>query len=168
MKTRNTRLLTLASVLAALTTVATLIQIPRPHGYINLGDTIVNCAGWILGPAYGAAAAGIGSALADIVSGYAIYAPATLLIKGAMAAASWALYSGLSRRFPSLPARVCAAAVAEVIMAAGYSLYEVAIYRSISIAVLSVPGNLIQGIIGAAVSVVIYEAVIKRLPKFGA
>ena len=70
MKTRNTKFLTLAAVLAALTTVATLIQIPRPHGYINLGDTIVNCAGWILGGTYGAAAAGIGSALADIVSGF--------------------------------------------------------------------------------------------------
>ena len=167
MKMRNTKFLTLAAVLAALTTVATLIQIPRPHGYINLGDTIVNCAGWILGGTYGAAAAGIGSALADIVSGYAIYAPATLIIKGAMAAASWAIYSGLSRKFPSLPSRVCAAAIAEVIMAAGYSAYEIAIYRSVSVAVLGIPGNLIQGIIGAAVSVVIYETVIKRIPKFG-
>ena len=75
----NLKKLTLAGALAALTTVFTLlIQIPSPtKGYINLGDTVVNIAAWVLGPLYGGAAAGIGSALADLISGYTVYAPAT-------------------------------------------------------------------------------------------
>ena len=85
------KVLTLAALFTAMTTVATLlIQIPTPtKGYVNLGDSIVNIAAWVLGPVYGAAAAGIGSALADIISGYVVYAPATLVIKAAMAAVSF-------------------------------------------------------------------------------
>ena len=74
-------------MLAALCCVATMIiKIPSPlKGYLNLGDCVVLLSGWLLGPAYGFAAAGIGSALADIFSGYVIYAPATFIIKGLMA-----------------------------------------------------------------------------------
>ena len=74
-------------MLAALTCVATIvIKIPSPlNGYINLGDCIVLLSGWLLSPVYGFFAAGLGSALADLFSGYAAYAPATFLIKGLMA-----------------------------------------------------------------------------------
>ena len=62
------------------------IQVPSPmNGYVNLGDCGVLLSAWILGPWYGGAAAGIGSMLADIFSGYAHYAPGTLAIKLSMA-----------------------------------------------------------------------------------
>ena len=65
------------ALFTALTTVATLvIQVPSPmSGYVNLGDAMVLLSAWILGPVYGTAAAGIGSMLADLLSGYAYYAP---------------------------------------------------------------------------------------------
>ena len=80
----KTRKLVTAALLAALTCVATMvIKIPSPlHGYLNLGDGVVLLAGWVLTPGYGFLAAGLGSALADLISGYLIYAPATFLIKG--------------------------------------------------------------------------------------
>ena len=83
----KTRKIVLAALLASLTCVATmLIKVPSPlKGYVNLGDCVVLLSGWILSPLYGFFAAGIGSALADIFSGYVIYAPATFVIKGAMA-----------------------------------------------------------------------------------
>ena len=75
------------ALFTALTTVATLvIQVPSPmSGYVNLGDAMVLLSAWILGPVYGTAAAGIGSMLADLLSGYAYYAPGTLVIKCLMA-----------------------------------------------------------------------------------
>ena len=75
------------ALFTALTTVATLvIQVPSPmSGYVNLGDAMVLLSAWILGPVYGTAAAGIGSMLADLLSGYAYYAPGTLIIKCLMA-----------------------------------------------------------------------------------
>lgn len=163
----NVRKLTLAALLAAFTCVATmLIQIPTPtKGYVNLGDCLVNISGWLLGPFYGAAAAGIGSAMADVLSGYTVYAPATLIIKALMAAASWAVYSAVSRRIRPLPARIAAAAVAEVIMAAGYVLFEAAIYHSFAAAAVGIPANLFQGAMGAATATAVYELVIKRIPR---
>ena len=82
-----TKRIVMAAMLAALTCVATMvIKIPSPlKGYLNLGDCVVLLAGWMLSPVYGFLAAGIGSALADVFSGYVLYAPATFVIKGAMA-----------------------------------------------------------------------------------
>ena len=69
MKSDKIKKLTLAGAFAALTAVATLlIQIPSPtKGYINTGDVLVNLAAWVLGPVYGGAAAGIGSATFRII-----------------------------------------------------------------------------------------------------
>ena len=79
--------LVMTGVLMALACVATMvIQIPSPtHGYMNLGDCVVLLSGCLLGPVYGAVAGGVGSALADLLSGYAVYVPGTLVIKAVMA-----------------------------------------------------------------------------------
>lgn len=78
--------LVLAALFAALTYVATnIIHVPIPatDGFINLGDCVVLLGAFLLGPVYGAAAGGIGSALADILSGYAVFAPGHLCHQGA-------------------------------------------------------------------------------------
>ncbi|MBR3629381.1 MAG: ECF transporter S component [Oscillospiraceae bacterium] len=160
------RRLTLTGVFVALTAVATLIiRIPTiTKGYINLGDTVVNLAGWVLGPFNGAAAAGLGSALADLISGYTVYVPATFIIKALMAAAAFQLWALLAKRLKDLPARIIAAVAAELIMIAGYAVFEGLLYGSFASAVASLSGNLVQGIFGAAASVTLYEAVLKRIP----
>ena len=103
--------------------------------------------------------------MADIISGYVVYAPATLVIKALMAAVSWGVYTSLVKHFRSFPARIAAAAAAELVMASGYVLFESFMYHSFSAAVAGVPANLVQGIMGAVTSVAIYELVIKRIPK---
>lgn len=169
MKTRvseRTQNLVLAGLLAAFTAIATLlIQIPTPtKGYVNLGDCFVNISGWILGPVYGGAAAGVGSALADMISGYTVYAPATLVIKAGMAAASAVIYTKLSRRFSGFAARIAAAVTAELIMSFGYMAFESVLYGSAAAALPGIPANLAQGILGAVISVTLFEAVLKRIP----
>ena len=90
MKDLRIRKLVYAALMAALTYVATMvIQIPSPmQGYVNLGDCCVLLSGWLLGPWWGGAAAGIGSMLTDLLNGYAHYAPGTFVIKGCMAIAA--------------------------------------------------------------------------------
>ena len=61
------------------------IPIPMTQGYVHLGDTMIFLGVLLLGKKEGSAAAGLGSALADILGGYAFWAPWTLLIKIAMA-----------------------------------------------------------------------------------
>ncbi len=94
------------ALLAALCYVATrVIQIPSPmSGYVNLGDSLVLLSGWMLGPWWGFCAAGIGSMLADVLSGYAYYAPATFLIKGVMALLAAVLFPGCPVRLRLLRA----------------------------------------------------------------
>ncbi len=165
MKKEHIQKLALTGVLTALTAVATLlIQIPSPtKGYINCGDALVNLSSWVLGGAYGAAAAGTGSALADLISGYTVYAPATLIIKAAMAVVSFLVFKRLSQKRKSFFALFAGAAAAELVMISGYAVFAGVLYGSFSSALLSVPENLVQGVFGAAVSSVLYETLRKRI-----
>ena len=167
MKSDHIKKLTLAGALAALTTVATLlIQIPSPtKGYINTGDVLVNLSAWILGPLYGSAAAGIGSALADLISGYTVYAPATLIIKATMAVVSYFVFKRLNKNRNTVLALLPAAAAAEMIMILGYAVFAGFLYGSVSTALLSVPENIVQGVFGAAVSVTLYHALRRNVTK---
>ena len=118
------RKLVLAALFAALCTIMTLvIQVPSPmQGYVNLGDCAVLLSAWVLGPLYGGAAAGVGSMLADLLSGYAHYAPGTFAIKLAMAVVAALLFQALQRRrAPNvLLSQAVSGFAAEIIMVAGY------------------------------------------------
>ena len=168
MKSNNERirLLTLTGMLTALTTVATIvIQIPTPtKGYVNLGDTVVNLSAWILGGVYGGAVGGIGSALADIITGYAVYAPATLIIKFLMAFVCFKVYNVCQKKLNSLVSRIVSVIISEVIMIVGYAIFAGILYGSVKTALLGIPENAVQGIMGATFSVILYECIIKRVP----
>ncbi|MEM2791396.1 MAG: ECF transporter S component [Thermofilaceae archaeon] len=82
---RRGRLLASTSILTAFTLLATIlftVYIPETKGYFNFGEVGVYISAIILPPAWAAFAGGVGSALADVVLGYYVYAPATLVIKG--------------------------------------------------------------------------------------
>ena len=84
----NLKKIIMTALFAALACVATMsIRIPTPGtgGYIHPGDAIVILAGIILGPVYGMLAGGIGSALSDLIGGYFVYVPITLVLKGLVA-----------------------------------------------------------------------------------
>lgn len=80
----KTKTLALSGLLCSATLLLTLLNVPLPSGYgfIHLGDAGVFLSVCLLTTPLGAAAAGVGSALADLILGYAMYAPATLIIKG--------------------------------------------------------------------------------------
>ena len=159
MTDRSTRRIVLGALFAALCTVMTLvIQVPSPmQGYVNLGDCAVLLSGWLLGPAWGGAAAGLGSMLADLLSGYAHYAPGTLVIKGAMGLAAGLLFWGLRRRdVPPLAAQLISGIAAEAVMVAGYFGYACLLLGKGLAAAASVPGNLVQGTFGLIAAVTVY------------
>ncbi len=156
MKDKKVRKLVFSAMLAALVTAATMVvKIPSPtNGYVNLGDCFVLLAGWLLGPWYGGAAAGIGAMLSDLLSGYAYYAPATLLIKGLDAIVAALLYRSLSKRRGALP---LSGIVGELLMAAGYFGYSSLLLGKGLAAALSIPGNLVQGAIGIVVAILLMQ-----------
>ena len=82
MKNKKIVLLTVTALFTALVTVATMvIQIPVGKGYLHFGDSVIYLAACILPAPCALFAASVGAALADLFTGYAIYAPATFIIK---------------------------------------------------------------------------------------
>lgn len=165
-KNEKIMLLVLAGLFAAIITVSTMmIRIPTPtKGYINLGDCFVNIAGWLLGPLYGGAAAGIGSSLSDLFAGYTVYVIPTFIIKALMAVVAFAVFKALSKKLPTLVGRIISAIAAELVMVAGYAVYESFLYGSAATALTGVAGNILQGIGGVLFGVLLYEGVIARIP----
>ena len=82
MKNKKIMLLTVTALFTALVTVATMvIQIPVGKGYLHFGDSVIYLAACILPAPCSLFAASVGAALADLFTGFAVYAPATLIIK---------------------------------------------------------------------------------------
>lgn len=157
MTDRKIRRMVLAAALAALSCVATMVvQIPSPmDGYVNLGDGFVLLSGWLLGPWYGAAAGGIGSMLADVFSGYAYYAPATLVIKALVALLAGWSYRALRRR---PVAALLGGAAGEAWMVLGYFGYAALILGNGLSAAASILGNLVQGAVGLTTGLLLLQA----------
>lgn len=165
MKNISTNKLVITALFAALACVATMIinvPIPATKGYINVGDTIVLLSAWIIGGWYGAIAAGIGSALADIILSAAYFAPGTLVIKFLMAIVASLIFVGFKKiNVNKYVGYLVSAIVAEGIMIAGYFLYESVILGYGLGAVPAIFGNLIQ----AAGSIILAVAAIVVLEK---
>lgn len=158
MKHNNLIRLVLAALFAALSCVATLvisIPIPATNGYINLGDGFVLLGAFLLGPVYGMAAGGLGTMLADIILGYAVYAPGTLVIKALMALCAALVLRAMHGKTAGL---IVGAVAGELVMVLGYFAYESLLLGYGLAAAGSIPANALQGAAGAIVSVLCYKA----------
>lgn len=165
MKDNTIRNLVLSALFAALCCAATMvIQIPIATGYLNLGEGMCLLAGLMLGPWFGAAAAGIGSGLADLLSGYGFYAPATLLIKALVALTAGYLLQPVCRKESAAFWKLIVIELpAELLMVLGYFGFETLVLGEGAAAAAAIPNNLLQAALGIAVSVLLYQA-LRRIP----
>ena len=168
----SSRNLVMAAMFAALTLVATfVIKIQTPaFGYIHLGDAFVLLSGIVMGPALGAAAAGLGSGLADLFGGYALFAPGTMVIKFLTALVCALLCGHLQkkRRMGRTASIVLSGLVAEAVMVAGYFLYNTLIIcvtgsglshasliSALTLSFAEIPFNIVQGTSGIILSTIL-------------
>ena len=156
--------LALAAALAATTTVATmLVQIPIPptRGYLNFGDILVFTSALLFGRFVGGLAGGIGSAMADVITGYGYFAPYTLIIKGLEGSLAGAIRDGKNTRRDVLGWFVGAVA-----MVIGYFLVEAYVMGfGVPAALLEVPSNIIQVLSGAIIAIPLARGLRDRIPK---
>ncbi|MCR5590679.1 MAG: ECF transporter S component [Lachnospiraceae bacterium] len=147
---RKLQLIVTASMLAAMTTIATMvIKVPTlgTNGYVNIGDSMVLISAWLLGNPYGALAALVGSALADLLSGYPAYVPGTAIIKGLMAVVCTLVFSAVHKKNIPLPfAYVSSSIAAEIVMIVGYFAYESAVLGYGMAAAASIVSNAVQAV----------------------
>lgn len=165
MNNNRTLSLVLTSVFAALICVCTLmVQIPIPAtgGYANPGDGVLLLAAGLLPLPLSAAAAAVGSMLADVITGYMLYAPATFIIKGSMALLCGFLLKKLQGK---KTAYILSALAAECLMVLGYFLYE-AIFLGLGFgAAAGIVGNAGQGALGAVIFCVLFPVIKKVIGK---
>lgn len=149
---RKTHRIVLFSLFASLTVVSTLLfrlPIPYAQGYLNMGDGVVFLAALIMGPMAGFWVGSIGSALADLIAGYAIYIPFTFLIKGAEGfLAGWVYFKTKNIWLSVL--------LSGIWMATGYILAEWFLF-GLPAAIAAFPMNLLQGIVGAGVAIILFR-----------
>ncbi len=159
---RNDKILKLvtAALLAAMTCVVTMIlpiKIPYGNGgYIHPGDGFVLLSGIILGPFYGGFAAAIGSMLADLLSGYVQYAPATFIIKFIAAALGAVSYRKI--RHGSV---ILSGIFGGVVVTIGYFLYDTILSSSAIASLTGVPFNLLQNVIGIIIASILLPLLLK-------
>lgn len=145
--------------LVAVTTMVVNIPLPGVKGYVNIGDAVVLLAGLMLGPTVGAFSGAVGSSLADLLLGYAHWAPWTFIIKGVEGFLAGWLVLRLHRGGTILGAVVGAA-----VMVLGYFLVGI-LYYGWAAAVVSLPGDLLQGGVSAALCLVLIHPLRKYLKR---
>lgn len=148
MNSKQVTKIVLTALFAALTFVATyVIKVPTvgTNGYVNIGDTLVLLSAWLIGGVYGGLAAGIGSALSDLIAGYGTYVPGTLVIKFIMAVVAYLIFEAIKKaNINKVVGYITSGVVAELIMVFGYFAYESTLLGYGLAAAASIPSNFIQ------------------------
>ena len=147
-KTRTLTLNAASVALVAATTLIIRIPVPATQGYIHPGDAVIIAAALLFGRRTGFIAGGVGSAMADLMGGYAHWAPLTLLIKGTEGFLVGAVGSGRWGRIPIRPA--LASLFGGLAMVAGYFVAESWFYGT-EAATIALSANLVQAGFGLAV-----------------
>lgn len=136
---------------AALVFIATyFIKIILPIGYIHVGDGMILASAALLGPAAWLPAA-IGSSLADLFLGFTPYALPTFLIKGLVGLIAGYLVTRVNKLWLAGLIFV----VVELFMVAGYFITESFMY-GVNGAIPAVPPNLLQGLSGVVIGIIVY------------
>lgn len=149
----------MVAVVAVLTVVVQ-IPIPATGGYIHFGDVGVYFSSFAFGPILGAIAGGLGCAIADTVSGFASFAPLTLVAHGLQG-----LLAGYFGWKKGLVGMVVGWSVSSLAMVAIYFLGEWFIYGlDYAGALAEVGPNLIQNVVGGVIGVPLVLAVRRAYP----
>lgn len=169
MSTTNTRVaaksrtyyLSIAGIFTALITIMTayLFHIPVGvnGGYIHFGDSMIYLAAVMLPPPYGILAAGIGGALADLLSGAALWAPATFIIK-------MLITIPFTRKAGKIVCvhNVIGCVVAFLISGIGYYFAEAIIFGTKAAFLASMSGSIIQSG-GSAICFIVFGFMLDRI-----
>lgn len=159
MKNKKLLRLVIAAMFAALVTGLTFFpKIPIPGGgYVHLGDAMIYLASSFLPLPYAMVAAAIGGGLADILSGYASYAPFTIIVKALLTIA----FTGKNEKI--LTKRNWLAPLAGLIITPGIYFCADAILYGVAGAVPGIIWNVAQ----AAASLVVYYIIGAAFDKLG-
>ncbi len=166
--------ITILTAITAVFTLAVRIPVAPTRGYINLGDVAIYFSALTFGPLTALIAGGLGTALADIIGGYAQYAPITFIAHGFQGFVIGLIVRGLLIRKKDEIAidkgkrldfigLVLAFMSGTIVMAGVYLLAE-AFMVGLGAALAELPGNIIQNVAGIAGGIPLTLAIRKAYP----
>lgn len=170
-KTNKIFFISITALFIALTYVFTaFVNIKLPiaanGGLIHLGNVPLFIGAILFGKRVGAIAGGVGMALFDLLSGWTVWAPFTLITVGLMGFVV-GLIAERKNKFGWYIVAIIAACAIKIV---GYYIAEAIIYQNILIPVSSIPGNLVQigcaAVIVLAVIVPLRKAASKVIPAY--
>ena len=150
-KKKNNRffLLVESALFASLIYVLTCyVKIPTINGYVHIGDSLIFLVSSLLPLPYAVAASVIGGSLGDLIGGYFIWLPATVIIKAATAAC----FSSKTKKI-ACARNVLALIPAALLCAGGYYLFEAVVIAQNFVSPLA---SVLPNIAQTAVSYVVY------------
>lgn len=163
---RSFALIVALTGLACISTLVIRIPIPATTGYFNIGDVFVLLGALWLGPVAGLVIGAVGPTLADAI-GYPQFILATCIVKGLEG-----LLAGLiAAASAGLRSKVAAAYIGAAWMVLGYFVFEAYVYPAIGrvapffaitnmgAAIVELPINAFQGVVGASVAIGLWKAV---------
>jgi len=155
------RTLAVTAVMTALVFALTQVKLlPTPDGgYIHPGDAGIFFSAFAFGPWVGAVVGGLGTALADVTSGYAQWGIFSLLIHGAQ---GWVV-GWLTRRWRGTTGLIVATIIGGLIVVAGY-LPAGMILASPAQSVAALPWNALQVAIGGLIGVPLFALIRQAYP----
>lgn len=158
----TTKVRTLDMILSAmgiaLVFVATLLlniklPITANGGLVHLGTGMLFTFAILFGPKKGAIAGALGMGLFDLVSGWTLWAPISLVARGLQGYIVGKIAWSSGRKGSSTTANVIAMVASIPVMLSIYYLGESILFKSWIVPLASIPGNLVQNAIGIAVAI---------------
>jgi len=161
--------LIISALLIALVFVSTVflnIKLPFGNGgLVHLGTAMLFIASILFGPKKGAIAGAAGMGLFDILGGWAIWAPITIVARGLQGYVVGKIAWSNNRNGDSIGFNILATIASVPFMLGVYYIGEVILYANWVAPLLSIPGDLIQNAIGILIAIPVC-LVLKKLPIF--
>lgn len=162
--------LILTSMSIALVFVATLLlniklPISANGGLVHLGTAMLFIIAFVFGPKKAAIAGAVGMGLFDLVSAYTLWAPITIVARGLQGYLVGKIAWSNGRAGNSVGFNILAAIASIPVMLAVYYVGEAIIYGNFVVPAASIPGNIVQNVVGLLVAIPVAIA-LKKTPFF--
>ena len=160
----RTRIITLTGILMAMDIVLSSFGIPVPGGHLYLNDIIICAAALILGPFPAFMVGGVGAFIGDM-----LFYPAPMFVSLATHGLQAVVISLISHKLfqkKQLVSDITAVSVGAVIMVVGYTLGRAYVYSTPEYAMVKLPYQIIQAVVGAIFGVFLCNSLNLRKMAF--
>lgn len=139
------------------------LPITANGGLIHLGNAALFIIAILFGKKIGAVAGGVGMALFDLMGGWFLWAPFTFIVVGLMGY----VVGLIGEKKKNTGWMILAIALALILKISGYYIAEGIIYGNWIAPVTSIPGNIIQVVIGGVIALPVAMPLTKIVKKMG-